>query len=93
MAQVFQFEISNEDLVVEKIYQKLEEHIDKKVVASNIEGPLNQTQIAKFLTVGTDTIGSYEKLGMPYGHIGKRKFYDRKVCMDWQTNKKIDELI
>jgi len=93
MAQVFQFEISNEDLVVEKIYQKLEEHIDKKIIASSLEGPLNQTQIAKFLTVSTDTILSYERLGMPFGHIGKRKFYDRKMCMDWQTSAKIDELI
>ncbi|MFW3653484.1 MerR family transcriptional regulator [Vagococcus fluvialis] len=83
----------NEDEIIERLYKKLEEHIDKIVVSNHIEAPLNQTQIAKFLTVSTDTILSYEKLGMPYGHIGKRKFYDRKMCMDWQTSSKIDELI
>ncbi|UQF12388.1 hypothetical protein [Vagococcus lutrae] len=83
----------NEDEIIERLYKKLEEHIDKIVVLNHIERPLNMIQIVKFLTVSTDTVLSYEKLGMPCGHIGKRKFYDRKKCIDWQTSAKIDELI
>lgn len=83
----------NENEIIERLYKKLEEHIDKIVVSNHIERPLNQTQIAKFLTVSTDTILSYGSMGMPFGYIDKRKFYDRKMCMDWQTSSKIDELI
>lgn len=93
MSQSIKLEISNEDEIVLKLYEKLTEHLESIVKDSAIEGPLSQLQIAKFLTVSTDTIGSYEKLGMPYGHLGKRKFYDRKKCLEWQTSAKADELI
>lgn len=51
--------------------------------------PLNQTEIAEFLTVSTTTIREWEKEGMPHGSMGaKSKFYDAQECKKWVLSQK-----
>ena len=51
---------------------------------------LNQMEISEHLGVSPTSIREYEKLGLPFSQIGKRKFYDVDKIRQWLTVQHID---
>lgn len=51
---------------------------------------VNQKEIAEHLGVSPTTIQQYEKHGLPFGSIGKRKFYNKQECSEWIVKQQID---
>lgn len=51
---------------------------------------LNQMEISKHLGVSPTSIREYEKLGLPFSQIGKRKFYDVDKIRNWLSVQHID---
>ena len=51
---------------------------------------LNQMEISEHLGVSPTSIREYEKLGLPFSQISKRKFYDITECEKWIKQQHID---
>ncbi|NKC66714.1 hypothetical protein [Vagococcus fluvialis] len=51
---------------------------------------LNQMEISEHLGVSPTSIREYEKLGLPFSQISKRKFYDISECEKWIKQQHID---
>ena len=70
-------------LITDEIKQaRRDTSLDKTIVS--------QTGIAEYLGVSPTTIREYEKIGLPHGSIGKRKFYDKEECRRWILQQQID---
>ncbi|MBP1047101.1 MerR family transcriptional regulator [Enterococcus sp. BWM-S5] len=73
------------------IYSLITEEVEKARFDSSIgRQVVNQVEIADYLRISPTTVREYEKLGMPFGCIGKRKFYNKNKCADWVTEQQID---
>lgn len=51
---------------------------------------LNQMEMSEYLGISPTSIREYEKLGLPFSQISKRKFYDVDECRKWINKQHID---
>lgn len=73
------------------VYSIISEEIQKARKDSALDKPIvTQLEIARYLGVSPTTVREFEKLSLPYGSIGKRKFYDKEQCRKWVLSQKID---
>lgn len=50
---------------------------------AGLDRMLNQSEIAEFMGCSPTTVREYERLGMPFGQIGSRKYYDKSAVRKW----------
>lgn len=73
------------------LYSLVVEAIEKARNDSSLDRMVvNQKEIAEHLGVSPTTIQQYEKHGLPFGSIGKRKFYNKQQCSEWVVKQQID---
>lgn len=56
---------------------------------AGLDRMLNQTEIAEFVGCSASNIREYEKMGLPFGQIRGRKFYDKSLVKEWILNNHI----
>lgn len=92
MANISVF-LSDEDASSLKshVYSIITEEVKKARQDAALDKPLlTQIEIAKYLGVSPTTVREFERIGLPYGSIGKRKFYDKNECRKWLLQQQID---
>lgn len=83
--------LANEDSLRNYLSSVFTEELDKAIELAGMNSKvLNTTQISKALGISPTTLRQYEKMGLPFGNIKKRKFYDLKECKKWITTQQID---
>lgn len=65
------------------IYQTTIDEIKAARSDAGLDRMLNQTEVAKFIGCSPTTVREYEGLGMPFGQIGARKYYDKSAVRKW----------
>lgn len=86
-----QVTLTNEESLRNFLSSLFIEELDKAIELAGINSKvLNTTQISDALGISPTTLRQYEKMGLPFGNIKKRKFYDLKECKKWITTQQID---
>lgn len=57
---------------------------------AGLDRMLNQTEIAEFIGCSPTTVREYERLGLPFGQIGSRKYYDKTAVRKWLLSAQFD---
>ncbi|MFW3653470.1 hypothetical protein [Vagococcus fluvialis] len=83
--------LANEEQFRSYLYSVLVEELQraKEDVGAN-KKILNQMEMSEYLGISPTTIREYEKLGLPFGNLKKRKFYNVDECVKWISEQQID---
>ncbi len=86
-----QVTLANEEQFRSYLYSIFIEELEKakEDVGANRK-ILNQMEISEHLGVSPTSIREYEKIGLPFAQISKRKFYDITECENWIKKQHID---
>lgn len=83
--------LANENSFREYLFSIFVEELERaKKEAGTNKKILNQMEMSEYLGISPTTIREFEKLGLPFGSLGKRKFYDIDQCRKWITSQQID---
>ena len=86
-----QVTLSNEEDFRGYLYSLFIEELERaKQDAGTNKKIMNTTEMSSYLGISPTTLRQYEKLGLPFSSIGKRKFYDVDDCRRWITQQQID---
>ncbi|MGO2082473.1 hypothetical protein [Vagococcus sp.] len=91
MQESLQVTLVNEESFRRYLYSIFIEELQKaKEDVGTNKKILNQMEISEHLGVSPTSIREYEKLGLPFSQIGKRKFYDVDKIRQWLSGQHID---
>lgn len=72
------------------IYEMTIDEIKSAREDAGLDRMLNQSEIADFMGCSPTTVREYERLGMPFGQIGSRKYYDKSAVRKWLLAAQFD---
>lgn len=91
MQEPLQVTLANEESFRSYLYSIFIDELQKaKEDACTTKKVMNTTEMSSYLGISPTTLRQYEKLGLPFSSIGKRKFYDVDECRKWITQQHID---
>ncbi len=91
MKEPLQVTLTNEDSFRSYLYSIFIDELQKAKEDVGVNKKiLNQMEMSEYLGISPTSIREYEKLGLPFSQISKRKFYDVDECRKWIKQQHID---
>lgn len=88
---LLQITLANEDSFRSYLYSIFIDELQKAKEDVGVNKKImNQMEMSEYLGISPTSIREYEKLGLPFSQISKRKFYDVDECRKWIKQQHVD---